>query len=198
MSTTERTAKTVEARQARLDKTRQRNAAKLNKANDKVGRLEQQLAKLQAKLEDAKQSLKQEGQKADELVAKQSAALAKSQERHEQALERQRQKAQRDALSASRNAGKVESEDGRVHQIDRQACETIRGIIGRSKSGLLSPLDGAEAQAILSILDAQAGNVGETFEVHFRGRKASLLFTIKPSGLLFLTVNNVMAVPTAA
>ena len=77
----------------------------------------------------------------------------------------------------------VETEDGEFRSLDKAAAETVRRVIGRKRQGLLSPLDGEEAQAILSAVEAK-GYVGDIFEVTLRG--ITVLFVVEGDGLAFL------------
>src|SRR5262245_23437451 len=77
----------------------------------------------------------------------------------------------------------VETEDGKVRSLDGVAIETVRRLVGRKKAGVFSPLDGCEAQAILSAVEAN-GYVGDIFEVRLRG--LSILFVVQDDGLAFL------------
>lgn len=75
------------------------------------------------------------------------------------------------------------TEDGTTREVSKEAVVVIKAVIGRQRKGILSPLDGEEAQKVLSALD-RTGNVGDRFVVSIRGRKA-LKFTVVSEGLKF-------------
>lgn len=196
-----KTQQTVENRQARLTATKERVAHRNNKAQDRIARLEQRMEKLKAQLEAAKAKAPAIKAQGEALIERQSKALGEAQTRHERSecLEQEKQhRAQERAArkAASKPAATVESEDGSITTIDKDAADKIRSIIGTHKSGILEPLDGKEAQAVLDALGEAPGRgtCGDVFEVRFRGRRTSLLFTIEENGLRFLTVNNRVAV----
>ena len=87
-------------------------------------------------------------------------------------------------LGAPSPKGTVETEDGRIVALDNVAIETVRRIIGRKDRGILSPLDGAEAQSLLGAVERRC-YVGEIFQITLRG--TSILFVIEDDGLAFLS-----------
>lgn len=167
----DRTAHTVQARQARLEATKARCAARIVAAEEALKKAQERLKKAKA---DAK-----------ELIAKRTEELSKAEERHEQSEAREQAKA-RVTAKPVKAYGTVETETGEVRPLSREQAEVVKAVVGRSRKGTLRPVDGEDGQALLSALDS-TGNVGETFEVSLAGRKTVLVFSVEDDGLAFET-----------
>jgi hypothetical protein len=79
----------------------------------------------------------------------------------------------------------VTTEDGKVRELSMDAAARVKAVIGRRKEGLLEPLDGEEAQAVLTALD-YGGHVGDVFTVTVGRRRVR--FTVEECGLAFAEV----------
>ncbi len=88
------------------------------------------------------------------------------------------------ATSRGRPKAAVETEDGRMLSLDKSAVETVRRNVGRKQQGVLSPLDGHEAQSLLAAVERHR-HVGDIFQVNLRG--FTILCLIEADGLAFLT-----------
>jgi hypothetical protein len=84
-----------------------------------------------------------------------------------------------------RAAAQVTTDRGEVRPLSREVARKVREVIGRRKSGLLEPLDGEDAQAVLTALD-EGGNVGDVFTVAIGHRRVR--FEVRQEGLFFQTV----------
>jgi hypothetical protein len=190
---TERTAQTLETRKARLAATRERTRHSIELAERRLEEARLALERAQARLAKAEKKLIDTRAKSAYLVEKQQASVELAEQNHELAGIREKDREKKAAERAAKKAqlppaGSVETEDGQVRNLDKAAVEVVKNTIGSRRKGVLSPLDGAEAQAVLTALD-KTGNVGETFEVKLKGRKTSLLFSVADDGLRFETVN---------
>lgn len=164
-----------------LQNTKDRYAERIRKA-------EEALVKAQQRLEKAKQD-------AERMIAKRTAEFERTQAQTIQAERKHTEMLSKPAKQTAA-AGTVETEAGEVRQLNKQTVETIKKAIGRKRSGALSPLDGAEAQSVLSAIDAN-GNVGDIFQVSIKGRKTALVFSVEEDGLHFETVKVSAAKPVA-
>jgi hypothetical protein len=160
-------------KESQLAATKERMALRIQKAEEAVRKAQERLDKLR--------------DEAERLIAKRSEELERTRESARKAAERHKEILSKPVKTVA-PAGTVETESGQVRAIDRSAVKTITNILGRKRKGILSPLDGAEAQAILSVLDAD-GSVGDIFEVRIKGRKSSLMFSVEADGLHFETVS---------
>ncbi len=166
----------AQKKEAQLAATKERMAQRIQKAEEAVRKAQERLAKVQAE--------------AERLFAKRTEELERTKEAARKAEERHKEISSKPAKNVA-PAGTVETERGEVREISKAAVETITKILGRKRKGVLSPLDGAEAQAILSVLDA-GGSVGDIFEVRIRGRKTVFMFSVEADGLAFETVSTAL------
>ncbi len=179
----------VAAKAARLDATKLRVATRLEKAEisllkakDSLARAEERIRRRTAKLE----ALRVEGPK---LIAKQEGELAKATERAKLIREKAERVPVAPTARPSVPAGTVETEQGIVFSLDKATIDGIKKVLGRKRKGVLRPLDGEPAQAILSVLDAAiTGDLGDTFQVQIKGRKGIVVFSVEAEGLAFGTV----------
>jgi hypothetical protein len=160
-------------KEAKLTATKERMAQRLWNAEEAVRKAQERLAKVQAE--------------AERLIAKRTEELERTKESTRKAEERNKEISSKPVKTIA-PAGTVETETGELRYIDKAAVQTITHILGRKRKGVLSPLDGAEAQAILSVLDS-GGSVGDIFEVRIKGRKTVLMFSVEADGLHFETVS---------
>lgn len=83
-------------------------------------------------------------------------------------------------------------------QLDRSAAEVVKRLIGRKRVGIFSPLDGQEAQELLTAIDRVCGNVGDSFDLQLTGRKGAIHFDVVSDGLKFWIGNTKNGLPFAA
>jgi DNA repair exonuclease SbcCD ATPase subunit len=159
-------------KEAQLTATKERMAQRLRNAEEAVRKAQERLAKVQAE--------------AERLIAKRTEELERTKESTRKAEERYKKIFSKPVKMVA-PAGSVETVTGEVRNITKTSVQTITHILGRRRKGVLSPLDGAEAQAILSALDSD-GSVGDVFEVRIKGRKTTLMFSVEADGLHFETV----------
>lgn len=166
----------------RLEATKARMAQRIQSAEEAVRRAEAALQAAQDRLARARAKVQTVKDQAGNLIDKQAAEVEQVRERAAQA-------------KAAPPAGTVETGDGRTLPVSREAVETIANIIGRRRKGLLSPLEGEEAQTVLTALEkAAGGNIGETFTLTIRGRLTLLRFGVEEAGLSFVAVPRVAVV----
>jgi hypothetical protein len=191
LTATERTAKTVETRRARLEATTALVAKRQQLAEDAVRRAEEGLRRAQERLDKAKAKQAKVREDGPALVARQTAELKAAEERHAARVTREQEKAKKAAAKASKpaaGAGSVSNPAGGGWTVAKAAVDAVKKHIGRKKSGILAPLDGEAAQAILSAIDPQ-GKLGDSFTLAVKGRKSVLRFAVVAEGLRFETVS---------
>lgn len=178
-------------KEARLTATLNRTGVRISKAEDRALRAAERLSAAREALEKAKAKLEAVRKAAAELVAKQQAEAKDASERAAEA----KVKANRmtPTVKAGPVGGTVETETGTVRPISKAAATVITKLVGRKTKGTFQPLDGVEAQSILSALD-KAGNVGDIFTVQVKGRKTALMFSVEAEGLRFETVSTLATV----
>jgi hypothetical protein len=165
-------------KEAQLATTKERMAERMRKAEEAVLKAQERLDKVRTE--------------AERLTAKRTEELERTKEASCKAEERFAEISARPPKTVT-PAGTVETETGEVRPLSKAAVETIKRVIGRSRKGTLQPLDGAEAQAVLTSLDA-GGNVGDVFEVRIKGRKTVLMFSVEADGLRYETVSSACSV----
>jgi hypothetical protein len=160
-------------KEIQLAATRERTAQRIQRAEEAVRKAQERLNKVRAE--------------AERLIAKRTEDLERTRETALKAEERHKKVLSKPVKNVA-PAATVETESGEIRHIDKTAVQTITKILGRKKKGVLCPLDGAEAQAVLSALDAD-GSVGDIFELRIRNRKSILMFSVEADGLHFETVS---------
>jgi membrane protein involved in colicin uptake len=115
---------------------------------------------------------KTEAEKAAEKLAEErdrnAARLAKEREKHAQKLAEVRARAAykvrlaKEAARAATKRVRIRTEDGTERDVSPAAFQVVKKALKSRASGILSPLDGDEAQGVLRALD-EGGNVGDSF-----------------------------------
>jgi colicin import membrane protein len=188
MTATERTAKAVETKKARLEATKDR----MVKATLVRQKAEAAVKAANARLEKAVAKLAKTKADADTLIGKQEADVVKAVEAHTKAKASEEAKAAKAKAQADREDARlvkatVETESGKTYDLTEAAVESIKHHVGRKKSGVFAPIDGAEAVAILEAIENKNYDLGDTFIVTIKGRKTHILFHIDSDGLRFET-----------
>jgi hypothetical protein len=165
-------------------------------AAEKLVLVKERLAKSLAKAEESLRKAEERLTKAKERLARiqaetphklRLAELAVEVGEHRDALKKLRpapKEAPPQAAKKGAPAGSVTTECGELRELTKEAVGVIKTVIGRKRKGILAPLDGAEAQSLLTALD-EKGNVGDSFTVTLKGRKSALQFTVVAEGLEF-------------
>src|SRR5687767_7902079 len=139
MSHTERTAKTVATRKARLESSKARMEMRERSAQDAIAKAEAALKAAQERLAKAQAKLDTVRKDAATLIAKQTSELQTAQERHANAVTLEQRKAQRAAAKrTAAPAGEVETEAGDVRPLSKDAAEVIKRVLGRRCTGTLA------------------------------------------------------------
>src|SRR5262245_9226555 len=158
---------------------KERQAKALAKAEESLRKAEERLTKAKERLRRIQ---------AETPHKLRLAELAVEVAEHRDALKKLRPpKPQEEAPPRAAKKGSVTTQSGEVRELSREAVRVVRTVLGRKRKGILAPLDGAEAQSLLSALD-EKGNVGDSFTVTLKGRKAALQFTVVAEGLEFLSL----------
>jgi hypothetical protein len=165
-------------RTATLTAAEERTSKRVQRAEEAVAKAEERLAKAKAQLKAAKQ----DGKK---LVAEQAKRKAETATQLEKARQLVTRLEAQEKAKAIQPAGTVETDTGTVRPLSQEAAAVIKAHVGRRRAGVLKPLDGAEAQAVLNALDADGGHVGDIFEVTLKGRKGMVIFSVESEGLMF-------------
>lgn len=144
------------------------------------GRIDQAIAKAEAAVKAAQEKL----DKAKERLAKLRAEAP-----HQIRLAKLKEEAEKEraALRELRGPATVKADAGAspTKELTPKQVKVVRSTIGRRSKGVLKPLEGKEAQAVLTALD-EGGNVGDSFTVTLPGRKpVRVHFEVTADGLAF-------------
>jgi hypothetical protein len=193
MTATERTAKAVETKTARLEATKDRTNNRIVKATLARQKAEKAVQVANARLEKAVAKLTKTKADSEALVAKQAAELDKAVQAHEKSKASEQAKVDKANAKAEREAGKdvggtVETESGKVINLPVAVCEVIKSAIGRRRKGVLTTKDGDEVTVLDALAKAiEPDELGVVFEVALKGRKTVVLFTLADGETRFET-----------
>jgi hypothetical protein len=160
-------AQALESAQARTQRTVERAEAKVKKLREALAAAEEQLRVAEAEATRVQQTI--------QAVLDAAAAYRLASP-----------KAKAVVAPPMKAAAQVTTDAGEVRPLSPEVARKVRQVIGRRQSGVLEPLDGEDAQAILTALD-EGGNVGDVFTVAIGRRKVQ--FSVEEEGLRFQTVS---------
>jgi hypothetical protein len=184
----ERTAKAVETKRARLEATQDRMNNRLVVATMGRQKAEKSVQVAAERLEKANAKLAKTKADAEALVAKQTAEVEAAETKHADAVRREQAKQTAPAKRQAKPAGTVEAEDGKVHDLSEETVATLKAVIGRRRKGVLTTKSGEEGKVIDAITkDIEPDVLGEVFQVQLRGRKTTILFAMEKGQVTFET-----------
>jgi chromosome segregation ATPase len=189
MTATERTAKTVETKKARLEATKDRVNNRIVAATLGRQKAEKAIQVAQERLEKAKAKLEQTKADGEALVAKQTDELSAAKAKHADAVRREQEKQTRTTTKRqTKPAGTVEAQDGKVHALSASTVATLKEVLGRRRKGVLTTKSGDEGKVIDAIAkDIEPDLLGDVFQVQLRGRTSTILFAIEKGEVTFET-----------
>jgi hypothetical protein len=183
-------SKTLAAAQRNLARLDAALAKRVERAAQAAVREAARLAKAEEALQKATLRVERVRQQAADRAAKRADDAEGTQQRLEQArnrVEALRQQEQERAARPKPSAGTLTTATGESRLVSREAIVVVRKALGRRRHGLLAPLDGSDAQAVLTALES-GGHAGDSFTLAVKGRKGLLRFTVVADGLSFETV----------